>query len=139
MDLALFRVFLLRHCRCPSVIADACRGHHRTEVSAQLAIDTTLISTLHCDGSARPGTADTDGVALVAARRRKERTNLELVGPRGRARMVVLAGEVGGCWRDDVLLESGGRNSLTFCVRGCSKLGDPNGKQSCHAQPTKRL
>ena len=47
----------------------------------QLAIDTTLISTLHCDGSARPGTADTDGAASVAARRRKERTYPELVGP----------------------------------------------------------
>ena len=51
---------------------------------AQLAIDTTLISTLHCDGSARPGTADTDGAASVADRRRKER-NPELAGPRGRA------------------------------------------------------
>ena len=67
-------------------------------LGAQLAIDTTLISTLHCDGSARPGTADTDGAASVAARRRKERTYPELVGPRGRARLVVLAGEVGGRW-----------------------------------------
>ena len=41
---------------------------------AQLAIDTTLVSTLHCDGSARPGTVDNDGAVLVAARRRKERT-----------------------------------------------------------------
>ena len=65
---------------------------------AQLAMDTTLVSTLHCDGSARPGTADNDGAALVAARRRKERTNPELVGRRGRARLVVLAGEVGGRW-----------------------------------------
>ena len=66
--------------------------------SAQLAIDTTLISTLHCDGSARLWTADTDGAASVAASRRKERTYPELVGPRGRARLVVLAGEVGGRW-----------------------------------------
>ena len=28
---------------------------------AQLAIVTTLFSSLHCDGTARPGTADTDG------------------------------------------------------------------------------
>ena len=56
---------------------------------AQLAIDTTLISFLHCDGTARPGTADTDGAALMAAGRRKERTYSELVGPRGRARLVV--------------------------------------------------
>ena len=40
----------------------------------ELAVDTTLISTLHCDGSARPGTADTDGAASGAARRWKERT-----------------------------------------------------------------
>ncbi len=50
---------------------------------AQLAIDTTLISTLDCDGSARPGTADTDGAASVVVRRRKERTYLQLVGPLG--------------------------------------------------------
>ena len=62
---------------------------------AQLAIDTTLVSTLHCDGSARPGSAHNDGAALVVARRRKERTYPELVGRRGRARLVVLAGEVG--------------------------------------------
>ena len=44
------------------------------------------------------GQADNDGAAVVAARRRKERTNPELVGRRGRARLVVLAGEVGGRW-----------------------------------------
>ena len=64
----------------------------------QLAIDTTLVSTLHCDGSPRRGAAHTDGVTLVAARRRKERTYPEFVGPRSRARLVVLAGEVGGRW-----------------------------------------
>ena len=37
---------------------------------ALLAIDTTLISTLHCDGTARPDTADTDGAALSASRRK---------------------------------------------------------------------
>ena len=48
----------------------------------QLAIDTTLVSALHCDGSPRRGAAHTDGVTLVAARRRKERTYPEFVGPR---------------------------------------------------------
>ena len=61
---------------------------------AQLALDNTLVSALHCDGSARPHAAIVDGVALVAARRRKELTYPELVGPHSRARLVVLAGEV---------------------------------------------
>ena len=68
---------------------------------AQLAVDTTLVSPLHCDGSARPGAPSTDGVALSAARRRKERAYPELVGPHRRARLVVLAGEVGGRWSEE--------------------------------------
>ena len=47
---------------------------------AQLAVDTTLVSALHCDGSAHPRAAHVDGAVLVAARRRKERTYPELVG-----------------------------------------------------------
>ena len=57
----------------------------------QLAIDTTLVSTLPCDGSARRGAAHRDGAALVAARRKKERIYPELIGP-ARARLVVPAG-----------------------------------------------
>ena len=45
---------------------------------AQFAVDSTLVSALHCDGNARRGAGDRDGVALVAARRRKERTFPEL-------------------------------------------------------------
>ena len=41
---------------------------------AQLAIDTTLVSAHHCDGSARRGGATTDGAALVAALARRPRT-----------------------------------------------------------------
>ena len=63
----------------------------------QVAVDTTLVSPLHCDGSPTPGAGDTDGAALIRARRRKERTYPELVQPRARARLVVLAGE-GGRW-----------------------------------------
>ena len=66
--------------------------------SAQLAIDTKLVSVLHCDGSARARVANVDGAATVVARRRKERTYPELVGQRARTRLVVLAGEVGGRW-----------------------------------------
>ena len=61
----------------------------------QFEIDTTLISNLHCDGSALPGTADTGGAASVVARRKK-RTYPELAG--SRARLVVLACEMVGWW-----------------------------------------
>ena len=68
---------------------------------AQLAIDTTLVSPIRGDGTARPGTANIDGIILAQARRRKERTYPELVGRRSRARLVVLAGEVGGRWSEE--------------------------------------
>ena len=67
----------------------------------QLAIDTTLVSPLHADGSARPGAAKNDGVALRVARRRKERRYPELSGHNNRCRLVVLAREVGGRWSDE--------------------------------------
>ena len=47
----------------------------------QLAVDTTLVCALHCDGSPHGAAADADGVVLQVARRRKERTYPELVGP----------------------------------------------------------
>ena len=65
---------------------------------AQLAVYTTLVSAHHCDGSARARAARVDGIALEAAHQRKERTYRELVGPRSRAKLVVLAREVGGRW-----------------------------------------
>ena len=55
-----------------------------------------LISPLYRDGTARRGAADRNGVALDVARRKKERAYLELSGDGGRARLVVLAPEVGG-------------------------------------------
>ena len=51
----------------------------------QLAVDTALVCALHCDGSLHNGPADVDGVVLKGARRRKERTYPEVVGPRTRA------------------------------------------------------
>ena len=68
---------------------------------AQLAIDATIVSPLRGDGSARRGAAGEDGVALTAARRRKERRYPELVGPRRRARLLVAGVEVGGRWSDE--------------------------------------
>ena len=44
-------------------------------------MDTTLVSLIRGDGSARPGAADFDGIALAQARRKKERTYPKLVGP----------------------------------------------------------
>ena len=41
---------------------------------AQLAVDTTAVSPLHGDGSARRNAATSSGVALQAARRAKETT-----------------------------------------------------------------
>lgn len=70
---------------------------------AQLAIDTTLVASVRRDGQARPACHSTDGAALIAARRRKERTYPELQGGRGRARLVVLALDVGGRWSTEAL------------------------------------
>ena len=61
----------------------------------QPAINTTLVSAFKGDGEQRRGAADHDEVALTEARRNKERTYPELVGPGSRARLVVLALEVG--------------------------------------------
>ena len=91
LDLAAFNVLDGRRLE---VVADGLtlfRG-------AQLAIDTTMVSPLHRDGSARRRAAAVDGAALEAARRRKERTYPELAGDGGRGRLVVLAAEVGGRW-----------------------------------------
>ena len=77
------------------VVADGLSLWH----GAQPAVDTTLVSLLHSDGRARRRAADNDGAALEVARRRKERTYPELAGEGGRARLVVLAAEVGGRWR----------------------------------------
>ena len=61
---------------------------------AQLAIDTTLVSAVRAEArAARKG-----GAALDDARARKEVTYPELVGEGSRAKLVVLAAEVGGRW-----------------------------------------
>ena len=50
---------------------------------AQLAMDTTLVSPLHGDGTTKRGAANSSGVALHAARRIKEATYPELSGEGG--------------------------------------------------------
>ena len=69
--------------------------------SAQLAVDTTLVSPLHCEGSPHRGAANVDGAVLEVARQQKERTHPELVGPNALCRLVVLAGETGGRWSEE--------------------------------------
>ena len=73
-----------------------------------------MVSPVRHDGTARPGAAECDGVALTQARRQKERTYPELVGEGGRARLVVFAAEVGGRWSEETL----GFRSLGFRVQG---------------------
>ena len=68
---------------------------------AQLAIDTTFVSSLRSDGSPIPHAPLFDGVALQRARRRKERTYPELLDRNGRVRLVVLAIELGGRWSSE--------------------------------------
>ena len=65
---------------------------------AQLAVDHN-VSTLHANGE--PRRVHVDGVALAAARQRKERRYPELVGRGGRACLVVLAVEVCGRWSQE--------------------------------------
>ena len=48
---------------------------------AQVAIDTTLVCALFRDGVPRRGAARSDGVALNAARTKKEATYPEFFGP----------------------------------------------------------
>ena len=79
------------------VVADGLPLHH----GAQLAIDTTMVSPLRRDGVPRPRSMMVDGASLATARRRKERRYPELSGQFGRARLVVLACEVGGRWSDE--------------------------------------
>ena len=64
------------------------------------AVDTTVVSALLMGKHGR-NAARRDGVALEAARRRKERTYPELTSRGGRARLVVLGVEVGGRWSSE--------------------------------------
>ena len=88
----------------------------------QFAVDTTLVSALHCDGPPTVGARD-NGAALVRVRQRKERIYPELVGRRARAWLVVLAGEVVGRWSEEtrafirLLARARTRNETTLMRR----------------------
>ena len=99
----------------------------------QLAIDTTLVSPVRADGNARRGAAQHDGVSLATARRRKGRTFPELVGPRSRARLVILACEV--VTRDFEFLvfacnSQGKARTPDPSEASWSALGGPDGQRS---------
>ena len=90
------------------VVADGLPLFH----GAQVALDTTLVSPLRRDGTPHARCAGEDGAALLRARRRKERAYPELSGEHGRARLVVLASEVGGnvVFRDAVIPSAVGQS-----------------------------
>ena len=74
--------------------------HGASATGAALCCDATLVSPLHRNGLAHAGAAEEDGIALQAARRRKERRYPELLEG-GPATLVVLAFEVGGRWSSE--------------------------------------
>ena len=76
-------------------------GGGRTATAGRCSIGCGHDNGVHRDGRPRRGAADHDGVALTAARRKKERTHPELLGPRRRAQLVVIGVEVGGRWSQE--------------------------------------
>ena len=80
-------------------VADA----RRFEVVANgLPLFGGALSALRSDGTARRRADQIHGVALMDARRRKERTYPELAGHNRRACLVVLVVEVGGRWSQEL-------------------------------------
>ena len=93
----------LGKCSCPCLPRSwPSRLLHRAPVGSRRgrAVDTTLVSVLRRDGTPHPRSANEDGAALAQARRRKELRHPEL-GQHGRAKLVVLASEVGGRWSEE--------------------------------------
>ena len=83
----------LQHARRLEVVADGLPLY-----GAQIAVETALVFLLRRNGTPHSRCAWENGAALRQARRRKERVYPELSGAHGRARLVVLANEVGGRW-----------------------------------------
>jgi len=69
---------------------------------AQLAVDVTFVSPVRRDGRPQPQADRVDGIQLLEARRRKERTYAVMLRSR-RCKLVVLAMEVGGRWSDEAV------------------------------------
>ena len=83
----------LQHAHRLEVVADGLPLY-----GAQIAVETALVFLLRRNGTPHSRCAWENGAALRQARRRKERVYPELSGAHGRARLVVLANEVGGRW-----------------------------------------
>ena len=96
---------------------------------AQLAVDTTLACALHRDGRPRRRAAVEDGVALTAARRRKEAMYPELVGRL--VHVVVIGVEVGGRWAPET------RHFLTQLAR--AKVRDETPLMRRRVEQARRL
>ena len=69
--------------------------------SAELSLPSTPLCAPSAETVTRRVMPEEDGAALRRARQRKEKTYPELVGRRVRARLVVLAVEVGGRWSEE--------------------------------------
>ena len=94
-------------------------------MGAQLAVDTTLVSVLKRDGSARVWCANVDSASLVAVRRRKEVTYPELVGRNGRTKQVVL--DVTPTWsRDNLATMKQAR--LLRCLKTVEPRAEPRAR-----------
>ena len=109
-----FRLLFLRHSRLPLPLqVRSCRcgrpldvlGHHRAACADAGVLGrlfplewTPPWFALSRDGVAQRCTATTHGKSLARARRREDRTYIELTGEHGRARLGVLGVEVGGRW-----------------------------------------
>ena len=101
--------FSLQFCRCGPFNS---RGHQLALGKTRFSVgsttaricfsshDTTLISTLHCDGSARPGTADTDGAPSVVCQEEER----------------YWASEVGGRWCPKTVAILAQAVSLERCI-----------------------
>ena len=65
-----------------------------------------------------------------------EGKNIPRIGPRGRARLVVLAGEIGGRWSGEVASVGGGQSEArtTDSSTEGSALGGPGGQHCCFVQ-----
>jgi len=70
---------------------------------AQVAIDTSLVSPVRGNGTARPHAADTSGTAIAFITRRKRHRTYREIANAERCRLVVFVLEVGGQWGDEAL------------------------------------
>ena len=68
---------------------------------AQLAVDTTLVSPVGRDGTARVQAHLIPGAALTAAAQRKRRYVYPELRTAARCRLVIIALEIGGRWSDE--------------------------------------